>query len=197
MVPNSGEATVALRIRLAETVEELDAVRKKSAALEDEIEQVKKQLKLTKADLAVVNKGQVEMLAEVRKTVASEQKGVEEEISRLQAELKKANETAAMQLSQINSLLLDKVDLQSQGLAERDLRLQHEDKTRSTSSAAGSSEVERLKEELAQKEDQLDQTKDQLKKARNFIRQQDKLFKEQHQAQANVSNVWALSRYVC
>lgn len=173
-------------MRLAETVEDLDAQRKKTALLETDLEEAQKQLKSARSDLTLVDKSQSNMLAELRKSVAQEQRGLEAEVVRLQDDLKQAHQTAAMQLSQINSLLLDKVDLQGQGLAARDALLQQEGSNSRLASSETTAVLSRLKEDLKAKDEQLDQTKEQLKKARNFIRQQDKLFKEQHQAQANV-----------
>lgn len=171
---------------MAETLEELDAVRKTSASLLENYSQAEKQLKLARADLSLVDKSQTTMLAEVRKSVAEEQTSTDSELKRLKEELEKAKQTNNMQLSQINSLLLDKVHLQSTGISQRDALLNKEGNS-NTNAATDYSQVTALKSELEQVQESLDQTKDQLKKARHFIRQQDKLFKEQHQARANVS----------
>jgi protein HOOK3 len=136
--------------------------------------------------LTLVDKSQTVMLAEVRKSVAEEQTGTDKELKSLKEELERAKQTINMQLSQINSLLLDKVDLQSTGISQRDALLLKKESTSGTDAAMDPSKVPALKSELKQMQESVDQTKDQLKKARHFIRQQDKLFKEQHQARANV-----------
>lgn len=156
--------------------------------MENELQQSQRELKLAQADLALVDKSQSSMLAEVRKIVSAEQGGLESELDRLREELKKAQQTASMQMSQINSLLLDKVDLQGQGIAQRDAMLQRQsDQTIPAIDATLSNE------DLKAKAEQLEQVKEQLKKARIFIRQQDKLFKEQHQARFNVGSAAAMS----
>lgn len=145
------------------------------------IAELEKELKLAKADLKLVDRSRTEMLAAVRATVAEEQASTVNDLIKLQEELDRAKQTTSMQLSQINSLLLDKVDLQSQGIAYRDATSKN-----NINDEKASTEVVMLRAEVKQLEESLEQTKEQLKKARNFIRQQDKLFKEQHQAQANV-----------
>lgn len=177
-----------MRLRLGETTEELESLRRGAAAVETELQQSQKELKLAQADLAVVDKSQSSMLAEVRKTVSAEQGGLESELDRLRQELKKAQQTASMQMSQINSLLLDKVDLQGESIAQRDAMLQQR-----SNQTTPTIDATLTNEELKSKAEQLEQVKEQLKKARNFIRQQDKLFKEQHQAQFNVGSLAAMS----
>lgn len=194
--PYSAEATIALRIRLAETVEELDDLRKSNASQLETLHKLEQQLKVARADLTLVDKSQAEMLAEVRKSVSGEQTGLLSERDRLQEELKSARMTASMQLSQINSLLLDKVDLQSQTIAQRDASLSQDSLDNAVSPPESSGLVAVLKESLKDTEGQLKQTKEQLMKARNFIRQQDKLFKEQHQSQANVSRAHVAHGFV-
>lgn len=189
----SAEASIALRLRLGETFDELDALRKKEIGLSNDLMAAQKQLLVLKSDISLVNSDQLTILAELRATVSKEKEGLEQQVVNLTSELKKAQDTATMHLSQINGLLLDKVDLQSRGLQQRELMLERE-RDRSTSVSSQNThglgvDASIVKLELRQKEEELEKVKDQLKKARNFIRQQDKLFKEQHKAQTEVCTV--------
>lgn len=78
-------------------------------------------------DLVVlVNKDQVDILASLRESVNDDKVALEEEVTRLQQQLKEAAEKNKMQLEQINGLLLEKVNLQSEGIGQREKMLQRE-----------------------------------------------------------------------
>lgn len=125
-----------------------------------------------------MDKDQLEVLAKLRSSVATEKEGLEAELRVSREEAAKLKDTASMQLSQINTLLLDKVSLQGDAL---NLRSQSLDKRNGDSLPPEALlQLESLRSEAAARQDQLDQTKEKLSKARQFIREQDRLFKEQH-----------------
>ena len=84
-------------------------------------------LVLTLFDLvALVNRDQLDILASLRESVNDDKIALEEEVARLQQQLKEAAEKNKMQLEQINGLLLEKVNLQSEGIGQREKMLQRE-----------------------------------------------------------------------
>jgi protein HOOK3 len=58
--------------------------------------------------------------------VNEDKAGLEEEVTRLQKQNKELGEKNRMQLEQINGLLLEKVNLQSEGIGQREKMLQRE-----------------------------------------------------------------------
>jgi protein HOOK3 len=84
-------------------------------------------LSLTQFDpVALVNRDQLDILASLRESVNDDKVALEEELARLQQQLREAAEKNRMQLEQINSLLLEKVNLQSEGIGQRERMLQRE-----------------------------------------------------------------------
>ena len=73
-----------------------------------------------------MHKDQLEILASLRESVNKDKAGLEIEVQRLQDQIKELSEKSKMQLEQINGLLLEKVNLQSEGLDQRDRMLQRE-----------------------------------------------------------------------
>ncbi|KAI0698470.1 hypothetical protein BC835DRAFT_654069 [Cytidiella melzeri] len=92
-----------------------------------------------------------------------------------------------MQLEQINALLFEKVNLQSEGLDQRDRMLQRErDIGDLRASLSGKDIPEDIKARLLKMhednvhlQEQFKTAQEKLIKARAFIKQQDKLFKEE------------------
>lgn len=76
--------------------------------------------------VVLVNKDQVDILASLRESVNDDKVALEEEVTRLQQQLKEAAEKNKMQLEHINGLLLEKVNLQSEGIGQREKMLQRE-----------------------------------------------------------------------
>jgi hypothetical protein len=76
--------------------------------------------------VVLVNKDQVDILASLRESVNDDKVALEEEVARLQQQLREAAEKNKMQLEQINGLLLEKVNLQSEGIGQREKMLQRE-----------------------------------------------------------------------
>ena len=93
-----------------------------------------------------------------------------------------------MQLEQVNALLLDKISMQSEGLGQRERMLERErDFVDLKASFAGKDLPEEVKtrllglhEENIQLKEQIKTTQDKLNRAKQFIKDQDKLFREEH-----------------
>ena len=73
-----------------------------------------------------MHKDQLEILATLRESVNEDKAGLEAEVQRLIEQIRELGEKNKMQLEQINGLLLEKVNLQSEGLDQRDRMLQRE-----------------------------------------------------------------------
>ncbi|KAF8275193.1 HOOK-domain-containing protein [Lactarius quietus] len=181
------EAAIALRQRLNETIDELDSLKKEHAQLEVQYSTASKELTIVKSDLALVNRDQLDILCSLRESVNDDKVALEEEVNRLKQQLQEASEKNKMQLEQINSLLLEKVNLQSEGIGQREKMLQRErdfGDLRASISGKGvpedvKSRVLGLHEDNVQLKEQLKTVQDKLSKARAFIKSQDKLFKEE------------------
>ncbi|KAJ3937432.1 MAG: hypothetical protein NXY57DRAFT_571571 [Lentinula lateritia] len=123
---DGAEAAIALRQRLNESVDQLDAIRKEHAELEVKFETQSKELTIAKSDLTLVNKDQLDILASLRDSVNEDKAGLEVDLERLQKQNKDLVEKNRMQLEQVNVLLLEKVNLQSEGIGQREKMLQRE-----------------------------------------------------------------------
>jgi protein HOOK3 len=73
-----------------------------------------------------VNKDQLDILTSLRETVNEDKAALEADVDRLKIQVKELNEKNRMQLEQVNALLLEKVNLQSDGIDQRDRMLQRE-----------------------------------------------------------------------
>ncbi|KAH9079256.1 hypothetical protein EDB83DRAFT_1251370 [Lactarius deliciosus] len=181
------EAAIALRQRLNETIDELDKLNKEHAQLEVQYSAASKELTIVRSDLTLVNRDQLDILSSLRESVNDDKVALEEEVNGLKQQLREASEKNKMQLEQINSLLLEKVNLQSEGIGQREKMLQRErdfGDLRASMSGKGvpedvKSRVLGLHEDNVQLKEQLKTVQDKLTKARTFIKSQDKLFKEE------------------
>ncbi|KAI8998901.1 HOOK-domain-containing protein [Trametes punicea] len=185
---DGAEAAIALRQRLNETVDELDKLRKEHAELEVKFEAMSKELTIAKSDLTLVNKDQLDILATLRESVNEDKAELEAEVERLRTQIKELSDKNKMQLEQINGLLLEKVNLQSEGIDQRERMLQRE---RAIGDLRASMSGKDLPEDIKQRmlalheenislKEQYKTAQEKLLKAKAFIKQQDKLFKEEH-----------------
>ncbi|KAI0646785.1 HOOK-domain-containing protein [Trametes meyenii] len=185
---DGAEAAIALRQRLNETVDELDTLRKDHTELEVKFEAMSKELTIAKSDLTLVNKDQLDILATLRESVNEDKAELESEVERLRTQIKELSDKNKMQLEQINGLLLEKVNLQSEGIDQRDRMLQRE---RAIGDLRASMSGKDLPEDIKQRmlalheenitlKEQYKTAQEKLLKAKTFIKQQDKLFKEEH-----------------
>lgn len=185
---DGAEAAIALRQRLNETTEQFEILRKDHAELEVKLLAQSEELMIVKADLTLVNRDQLDILATLRDSVNEDKAKLETEIDHLKNQNRDLGDKNRMQLEQINTLLLDKVSLQTEGIDHREQMLQRErafGDLRAAMSGKDIPEDLRLKM-LALHEENISlrgsnkTTQEKLAKARQFIRAQDKLFKEQH-----------------
>ncbi|KAJ7929345.1 HOOK protein-domain-containing protein [Mycena leptocephala] len=189
---DGAEAAIALRQRLNETVDQLDALRKSHAELEVQFETQSRELTIAKSDLNLVNKDQLDILATLRESVNEDKVGLEADVAKLVQQNKELADKNRMQLEQVNALLLEKVNMQSEGIGHREKMLQRErDFGDLRASISGKDLPEDIKSRLLALHEENVNLKEsyktaqaQLGKARTFIKSQDKLFKEQHAAQA-------------
>ncbi|KAI0811036.1 HOOK-domain-containing protein [Irpex lacteus] len=190
------EAAIALRQRLNETVDQLDALRKEHTELEVKFEAQSKELTIAKSDLNLVHKDQLEILATLRESVNEDKAGLETEVQRLHDQIRELSDKNKMQLEQINGLLFEKVNLQSEGLDQRDRMLQRERDIGDLRASLSGKDIPedikarllKLHEDNIQLQEQFKTAQEKLVKARQFIKQQDKLFKEE-QAKKGISSV--------
>ncbi|KAG1835630.1 HOOK-domain-containing protein [Suillus variegatus] len=181
------EAAIALRQRLNETVDQLDSLRKEHAELEVAFETQERELTIAKSNLNLVNKDQVDILASLRESLKEDKAGMEADMNRLKNQIRELNEKNKMLLEQVNGLLLEKANLQSDGIGQRDKMIQRErvfgDLRASISGKDVPEDVKArllaLHEDNVVIKEQLKTAQDKLAKARQFIKSQDKLFKEE------------------
>ncbi|KAM0747247.1 HOOK-domain-containing protein [Meredithblackwellia eburnea MCA 4105] len=160
---NGPEVALALRKRLNETVEELDKLRKRYSELEVRSDTQAKELTVVKADLNLVNKDQVDIVKSLRASVSVERDSLAEEVEKLRKSLVASEDKSKMQMSQINKILMEKVSLQSDGIAKfRQLQQDYE-----KSQATGRD------------------LKSKLSDARKFITDQDLLIQKAREAESN------------
>ncbi|PWN44214.1 HOOK-domain-containing protein [Ceraceosorus guamensis] len=179
------EAAYALRLRLNETVEELDSVKRDHAALTVTHEEFTRELNIAKSDLTLVNKDQVDILHTLRASVDVEKADLEGVVSRLREQLKSVEEQKRMQTDQINKLLMEKVDLQSEGIGQREEALRRERNLGELRSSLAGKALPKEAEELiislqtkaAEAESNVKAGKEKLSAARKLIKEQDKLIK--------------------
>ncbi|KAI6126211.1 HOOK-domain-containing protein [Pisolithus croceorrhizus] len=193
---DGAEAAIALRQRLNELVDQLDALQKDHAELKVSFETQQRELTIAKSDLNLVNKDQVDILASLRESVNEDKAALETEGERLRKQIKELGEKNRLQLEQINTLLLEKVNLQSEGIGQREKMLQRErafmDLRASISGRDVPEDVKArllaLHEENQNVKEQLKTTQEKLAKAKQFIKSQDKLFKEEQAKLASTSS---------
>ena len=76
--------------------------------------------------MTLVNRDQLEILASLRESVNEDKASLEADVDRLKKHIKELSEKNRMQLEQVNVLLLEKVNLQSEGIGHREKLLQKE-----------------------------------------------------------------------
>ena len=143
-----------------------------------------------------MNKDQVEILASLRASVRVEKEALTKQVNAVKAQLSEAELKNRMQLSQINTLLTEKSNLQTDSIEQRERALQREkdvgDLRASTGSsrALGEAEQARLASLVEANEVQQAEVvklREKLAKAKKFIQEQDELFKKQHQEEHHSS----------
>jgi len=74
----------------------------------------------------LVNKDQLDILATLRESVNDDKIGLEADMEKLRNQIKELSDKNRMQLEQVNGLLMEKVNLQSEGIGHREKMLQRE-----------------------------------------------------------------------
>ncbi|KAG0140160.1 hypothetical protein CROQUDRAFT_665557 [Cronartium quercuum f. sp. fusiforme G11] len=178
------EATIALRMRLNETVEELEKLKAEHAELSVMYEQISNELTTAKSDLVLVGKDQLEILSSLRESVSTEKIGLMNEVERLKNEQNSLRDQMKMKTDQIQSLLLEKINLQSDSIDTRQQMLSRERELSHQSKSNNDDYDERiqvgvLERVCKEKEDELKIVKTKLEKARMFIIDQHKMIQQQ------------------
>ena len=118
-------------------------------------------------------------------------------MQRLQKQIRDLSDKNKMQLEQVNGLLLEKISMQSEGLGQRERMLEREREFMDLkTSFAGKDLPEEIKtrllglhEENIQLKEQIKTSQEKLNRAKQFIKDQDKLFREEHGKNAIASEV--------
>ncbi|KAG8733870.1 hypothetical protein FRC11_001080 [Ceratobasidium sp. 423] len=195
-VGDGPEAAIALRQRLNETIEQLDTLRKEHAELQVKFETQSRDLTIAKSDLNLVNKDQLEILATLRESVNEDKAAMESEIDLLKTQIVGLKDKNKMQLEQVNTLLMEKISLQNEGIGQREKMLERERHFGDLRASLGGKELPEeakakflaLHEETVQLKEQLKTLQEKYQKARAFIKDQDKLFKEQNKSSGGPLN---------
>lgn len=74
----------------------------------------------------LVNKDQLDILSTLRESVNEDKANLEADVERLKKQVKELGDKNRMQLEQVNGLLMEKVNLQSEGIGHREKMLQRE-----------------------------------------------------------------------
>ncbi|KZV94081.1 HOOK-domain-containing protein [Exidia glandulosa HHB12029] len=189
---DGAEANIALRQRLNEVVESMEELKKQYQELEVKFESQSKELVIAKSDLNLVNKDQLEILATLRESVNEDKVELEAAIEKVKGQNRELQEKNKMQLEQINTLLLEKVNLQGEGISQREKMLERErDFGDLRASLNGRDLPPDIKsrmlsqhEEIVRLTEAAKTAQEKLLKARGLIKTQDKMIKEQ---QSNTS----------
>ncbi|KAH7341569.1 HOOK protein-domain-containing protein [Rhizoctonia solani] len=189
-VGDGPEAAIALRQRLNETIDQLDTLRKEHAELQVKFETQSRDYTIAKSDLNLVNKDQLEILATLRESVNEDKAAMETEMDHLKTQITGLKDKNKMQLEQVNTLLMEKVSLQNEGIGQREKMLERERHFGDLRASLGGKELPEeakakflaLHEETVQLKEQLKTVQEKYQKARAFIKDQDKLFKEQNKS---------------
>lgn len=124
-------------------MEQLDTLRSAHTELEVKFQSQSKELTIAKSDrrhsplsmytklihlfaVNLVNKDQLDILATLRESVNEDKVSLEAEKEKLKNQIKELSDKNRMQLEQVNGLLMEKVNLQSEGIGHREKMLQRE-----------------------------------------------------------------------
>ena len=77
--------------------------------------------------MTLVNKDQLDILASLRESVNEDKAELEADVDKLKKQNKDLNEKSRMQLEQINGLLMEKMNLQTEGIGHREKLLLQRD----------------------------------------------------------------------
>ncbi|KAK4056140.1 hypothetical protein OIO90_002871 [Microbotryomycetes sp. JL221] len=156
------QSATALRHQIEKLSAQAETLERKNAELELLLEETTEELNVARSDLELVDKDQVEALHVLRQSMSEDKHRLQDKLADLRRELQSKHDELRMQASQVKALLEEQVALQKDGLEQRDRLLERQ---------SDATEVEELKEKL--------------QKAKAFIKQQDQLFREQYESDAD------------
>ncbi|TXT03988.1 uncharacterized protein COLE_07685 [Cutaneotrichosporon oleaginosum] len=182
------QTALALRQRLDEVSTERDTLLKDKQAAEDAHEDLVRQLTSARADLGLVDKDKRSIIASARDEAKTETVQFSEQVATLKDELATLRERDRLHLEEIRRLMMDKIELQSVGMAHNQEALERERKLndlRTSLEAGGASPRSQAQIlDLQSRNDvlttEVTSLHDKLKKARAFIKNQDALFRAEH-----------------
>ncbi|BEI86835.1 hypothetical protein CcaverHIS002_0701810 [Cutaneotrichosporon cavernicola] len=182
------QTALALRQRLDDVSNERDTLRKDKQAAEDAHEDLVRQLTSARFDLGLVDKDKRSIIASARSEAKTETVQFSEQVTSLKDELATLRERDRLHLEEIRRLMMDKIELQSVGMAHNQEALERERKLNDlrtsleTTGTSPHSQAQIL--DLQTRNDVLTtevaSLSDKLKKARAFIKNQDALFRAEH-----------------
>ncbi|GAA5846488.1 hypothetical protein JCM9279_006711 [Rhodotorula babjevae] len=184
------EAALAMRQRLNEVVDELDAARRELAALEVKAAAQERELTVAKSDLTLVDKSQRDILASLRASVSHERDALAAELDGARKALRDAEDKARAHTEQLNALLVDKVRLQGDGIEQRERALERErengdlraSQNGASTSAADAARLAELEKEVADQAGTVREQQDKIQKMKTFIRDQDRMLRKAAEA---------------
>ncbi|WWC71606.1 uncharacterized protein I206_105564 [Kwoniella pini CBS 10737] len=185
---DSSQTASALREQLNDIIEERDELLKQKEALDVAREGVERDLSIAKTDLSLVDKDQKAILSSLRETVQKDTIKLEDEIINLKEQILSLKEKDHQHLEDIKRLLLEKIDLQSAGIETKERELEKEKEFGDLRASFASKGLPQDTQQQflslsSQNSDLSGQVKtldERLQKAKSFIKQQDKMFREDH-----------------
>ncbi|WOO81281.1 Protein Hook 3 [Vanrija pseudolonga] len=186
---NDQQTALALRQQLDEVLEDRNNLVKDKQAADVAHEELVRQLTAAKADLGLVDKDKRNIIASARDEANTDSAKFSEQVVALKDELSTLKERDRLHLEEIRRLMMDKIELQSAGNERTQEALEREQRLndlRASLEAGGVSPmVQHEVLELRQRNDTLTtevaKLTDRLKQARAFIKNQDALFRAEHE----------------
>nr|XP_031860001.1 uncharacterized protein CI109_004608 [Kwoniella shandongensis]KAA5527073.1 hypothetical protein CI109_004608 [Kwoniella shandongensis] len=180
---DNAQTAAALKQRLDEVLEERDALLLEKQSLEVAREEVEKKLKVAETDLSLVGKDEKDAISALRSSIQSDVQALEANVRDLKEQIGVLKDKDRQHL-----LLMDKVDLQSSGINQRERALEKEkefSELRTQLAAKGvppeaQQHVVDLHEDNTQLTKEVKELDEKLEKAKAFIRDQDAMFKADH-----------------
>lgn len=174
---NAKQTASAMQQKLDDMAEEREKLRRDTQAAEDAHADLVRQLTAAKADLALVDKDKRSIISTARDEAKTETAEFSEQINALQEEIALLRERDRLHLEEIRRLMVDKIEFQSAGFERR--------LSEARSSLDGTLSPNTVEREDYQKRNdelltEVAKLTDKLKKARAFIKNQDALFRAEH-----------------
>ncbi|EJT46863.1 protein-nucleus import-related protein [Trichosporon asahii var. asahii CBS 2479] len=167
----------AMQQKLDDMAEEREKLYRDTQAAEDAHADLVRQLTAAKADLALVDKDKRSIISSARDEAKTETAKFSEQVNNLQEEIALLRERDRLHLEEIRRLMVDKIELQSAGFERRLSEARSSLGGTLSPKSAERDGLQRRNDELLTEVAKLT---DKLKKARAFIKNQDALFRADH-----------------